>query len=257
MSISIIAPAKLTTRLKITGLRADGFHLIDAEMVSLNLCDNLEISLGRTGITITGPYATGVPSDHHNLVHRALELAGVEAAVTIHKQIPNGGGLGGGSSDAAAILRWAGWTDLGAAARIGADVAYCLIGGRAQVSGIGEIVLPKEHIQATYTLVIPPLTISTPEAYAAFDRLSAQGHEVHETTINDLEPAALAIEPKMAIWRAMISEACGLPPSLAGSGATWFVEGNHRTELCHLEQQGAEVVIAQTIPKLGGQQGLL
>jgi 4-diphosphocytidyl-2-C-methyl-D-erythritol kinase len=247
MSISITAPAKLTTRLKITGLRADGFHLIDAEMVSLDLCDRIEIMPGQSGVKITGPYADGVPTDRSTLVHRALEVVGVEAGVTIHKQIPNGGGLGGGSSDAAAILRWAGFSDLVEAARIGADVAYCLIGGRAHVSGIGEVVVPLDHIDTTYTLVIPPLAVSTPAAYAAFDELAEKNTDVRQRLINDLEPAALAVEPRMKFWRAAISEACGSAPTLAGSGATWFLRGDHRTALLHLEGQGAEVVVAQTI----------
>lgn len=251
MSISITAPAKLTTRLTITGLRADGFHLIDAEMVSLDLCDRIEIMPGQSGIEITGPYAEGVPTDRSNLVHRALELVGVEAGVTIHKQIPNGGGLGGGSSDAAAILRWAGFNDLVEAARIGADVAYCLIGGRAHVSGIGEVVVPMDHIDATYTLVIPPLAVSTPAAYAAFDELAEANTDVRQRLINDLEPAALAVEPQLRYWRDAIGEACGCAPTLAGSGATWFLEGDHRTALSHLEGQGAEVVVAQTIRKPG------
>jgi 4-diphosphocytidyl-2-C-methyl-D-erythritol kinase len=247
MSIIITAPAKLTTRLKITGVRADGYHLIDAEMVSLDLCDQIEITPGLHGIEVTGPYGAGVPTDHTNLVYKALELVGRTAQVKIHKMIPHGGGLGGGSSDAAAILRWAQFSDLVAAAGIGADVAYCLIGGRAQVSGIGEVVQPLAHIDATYTLVIPPLAVSTPAAYRAFDVLESADPGFTQDLINDLEPAALEVVPEMKLWRAAIADACGVSPTLAGSGATWFLEGDHQGALASLKEKGAEVTVAQTI----------
>jgi 4-diphosphocytidyl-2-C-methyl-D-erythritol kinase len=252
MTHSISAPAKLTTRLKITGVRADGYHLIDAEMVSLDFCDQLEIVPGHSGIEVTGPFAQGVPTDHTNLVHRALDLIGLQAGVRIHKQIPNGGGLGGGSSDAAAILRWAGFTDLDAASRIGADVAYCVIGGRAHVTGIGEIVEPVAHIDATYTLIIPPLSVSTPAAYAAFDDIVAANPQLTEGLTNELEPAALAVVPEMKDWRDTIGDASGLVPTLAGSGATWFLEGDHRHALETLRSRGAEVITARTIPRSAG-----
>jgi 4-diphosphocytidyl-2-C-methyl-D-erythritol kinase len=251
MTHSISAPAKLTTRLKITGVRADGYHLIDAEMVSLDFCDQLEILPGRSGIEVTGPYAHGVPTDQTNLVQRALDLIGVEAGVRIHKQIPHGGGLGGGSSDAAAILRWANFSDLVAAARIGADVAYCVVGGRALVSGIGETVEPLDHLDATYTLVIPPLSVSTPLAYAVFDELATANPRFTEGLINDLEPAALAAVPEMRMWRDAITEECGSTPTLAGSGATWFLTGDHHNATAQLKRRGAEVITARTVPRSG------
>ena len=75
----------------------------------------------------------------------------------IDKRIPPGGGLGGGSADAAAVLRWAGVDDLAAAAALGADVPFCLVGGRARVRGIGEVVEPLPFVDRTVTLVMPPL----------------------------------------------------------------------------------------------------
>ncbi|MFM7665206.1 MAG: 4-(cytidine 5'-diphospho)-2-C-methyl-D-erythritol kinase, partial [Actinomycetota bacterium] len=109
---TLAAHAKLTLSLRIVGIRDDGFHLIDAEMVSLALADTVHIDPRGTGITVDGPFAAGVPTTDDNLVARALRLAGRSAAVHIEKQIPNGGGLGGGSSNAAAVLRWAGVNDL-------------------------------------------------------------------------------------------------------------------------------------------------
>ena len=83
---------------------------------------------------------------------------------TIDKRIPHGGGLGGGSADAAAVLRWAGVDDLAAASRLGADVPFCLVGGRARVQGIGEIVDAAAAEALDLTLVIPPLACSTPRS---------------------------------------------------------------------------------------------
>ncbi|MGH9133513.1 MAG: 4-(cytidine 5'-diphospho)-2-C-methyl-D-erythritol kinase [Ilumatobacteraceae bacterium] len=247
MTVELVAPAKLTLELRITGRRADGYHLIDAEIVSLDLHDIVSIDPTREGVTATGPYAAGVPVDASNLVSRALDVAGRRAHVSIDKRIPHGGGLGGGSSDAAAVLRWAGFTDLGAAALVGADVAFCLVGGRARVRGIGEIVDPLPHVDRTVTLVVPPLRVSTQAAYRAWDDLGEQaGHGP-----NDLEPAAIAVVPGLARWRDRIGELSGEQPILAGSGATWFVHGEHSNALAELSDEGARVVATHTVPPAG------
>ena len=247
MTIELIAPAKLTLGLRITGRRDDGYHLIDAEMVSLDLHDILTIDTSSNGLSVGGPFATGVPLDETNLVSRALRLIGRRAHVTIDKRIPHGGGLGGGSSDAAAVLRWGGVTDLAAAAAIGADVAFCLVGGRARVRGIGDIVEPLPFVERAVTLVVPPLTVSTPAVYRAWDELggpTAPGP-------NDLEPAAIAVVPELARWRDRIGELSGERPILAGSGATWFVHGQHSNALAELSDEGATVVSARTVPATG------
>lgn len=221
--VEVVAPAKLTLSLRITGVRDDGYHLIDAEMVSLAWADTLTITPGGSGLSADGPFAAGVPLDGSNLVARALRLAGRTAAVHLHKRIPHGGGLGGGSSDAAAVLRWAGYDDVAGAAALGADVSFCLVGGRARVLGIGEVVEPLPFEPLDVTLVIPPLAVSTPAAYRAWDELGAPSADGP----NDLEPAALRVEPALARWRDRITEAAGERPVLAGSGATWFLRGHH------------------------------
>lgn len=241
-AVTVEAAAKLTLTLRIVGVRADGYHLLDAEMVSVDLVDRLTIDPARTGISVTGPYAGGVPTDHRNLVARALELGGRTAHVAIDKQIPHGGGLGGGSTDAAAVLRWCGVSDPELAARIGADVPFCLRGGRARVGGIGEVLEPLPHAHRTITLVIPPLQVSTPAAYRAWDDLggpTAPGD-------NDLEPAAIVVEPRLAWWRDRIGELTGVTPVLAGSGATWMVHGEHDDALAALHDEGARVVTTRT-----------
>jgi 4-diphosphocytidyl-2-C-methyl-D-erythritol kinase len=217
----VAAPAKLTLSLHITGVRADGYHLLDAEVVSLDLADELCFTAGD-GLELLDEVGRGlpVPADDDNLVRRALDLIGRRAHVTLRKRIPAGAGLGGGSSDAAAVLRWAGVDDLALAARLGADVPACLLGGRARVSGVGEIVHPLEPIAATYTLLVPPFGCATPAVYRAWDELGGPAHPT-----NDLEAAALHVEPRLAAGRDRLAQATGRTPRLAGSGSTWFVEG--------------------------------
>ncbi|MEI8240258.1 MAG: 4-(cytidine 5'-diphospho)-2-C-methyl-D-erythritol kinase, partial [Actinomycetota bacterium] len=239
-SIVVSAPAKLTLSLRLTGVRADGYHLIDAEMVSLEWADTLTITPDEDGLSADGPFAAGMPLDDTNLVARALAFVGRRAAVHLHKAVPHGGGLGGGSSDAAAILRWAGHTDVAAAAALGADVSFCLVGGRARVTGIGELVKPLAFVPLDVTLVVPPLAVSTPAAYRAWDDM---GMPVSDGP-NDLEAAALAVEPRLAIWRDRIRDASGTTPTLAGSGATWFVRGHHRDLVEALPE--ATVVLTRT-----------
>ncbi len=242
--VTLPAHAKLTVSLHVTGVRADGYHLLDAEMVTLDLADVVTITPDRDGITVTGPYAVGVPTGADNLVARALDVAGRRARVAIDKRIPHGGGLGGGSTDAAAVLRWADVRDPALAVRVGADVPFCVLGGRARVTGIGEVLEPLPHLDRTFTLVIPPLRVSTPAAYRAWDDLggpTASGP-------NDLEPAALHVEPRLAAWRDRIGELAGVTPVLAGSGATWFVEGPRDDALADLVGEGAAVVTTRTVP---------
>jgi len=226
MSAAVVvkAFAKLTLSLRVTGVRDDGYHLIDAEMVTLDLADELTIVPGGSGVSLSDSGVVteldGDPGD--NLVSRALRLAGRDAQVIIDKAIPPGAGLGGGSADAAAVLRWAGYDDVVASAGIGADVAFCLVGGRARVSGIGEIVEPLPYIEREFTIVTPPVFCSTPAIYRRWDELG--GPEADGP--NDLEPAALSVAPELAWFRDTLGDATGCSPMLAGSGSSWFVEGS-------------------------------
>src|SRR5205807_10645998 len=95
----------------------------------------------------------------------------MRADVVVDKHIPVGSGLGGGAADAAAVLRWAGSRDLSLAAGLGADVPFCLVGGRARVTGIGEQVQRVPFVDEVYTLLIPPVAVSTTAVYARWDEL--------------------------------------------------------------------------------------
>jgi 4-diphosphocytidyl-2-C-methyl-D-erythritol kinase len=229
--VTVQAPAKLTTRLHLVGLRNDGYHLIDAEMVTLDLADTLTIDPDGDGLSADGPFAAGMPLDATNLVAKALRAVGRTAHVHVRKVIPHGGGLGGGSADAAAILRWSGCDDVAVAAGLGADVPFCLVGGRARVTGIGEVLTPLPPQQRVFTLVIPPLAVSTPAAYRAWDELGGP----RSGGANDLEAGALAVEPLLARYRDRIHELTGAAVTLAGSGATWFVEGRYGDVLASMD----------------------
>ena len=207
--------------MRITGVRPDGFHLIDAEMVSLDLADTLTFAVGD-GLELVGAGAD-VPAGDDNLVRRALLRAGRTAQVRVDKRIPSGAGLGGGSADAAAVLRWAGSTDLDSAATLGADVPFCLVGGRARVTGVGDRVEPLPFVALSFTLLTPPVHCATPAVYRAWDDLGGPTADGP----NDLEPAALVVAPELARWRDRLGDATGHIPVLAGSGSTWFVEGDH------------------------------
>ncbi len=239
MAQRLIAPAKLTVSLRLTGVRDDGYHLIDAEMVTLELADVLTVDDGDA-LSVSGPFSAGIPTDGSNLIRKALAAVARRASVHVDKQVPAGGGLGGGSADAAAILRWAGCQDLTVAARLGADVPFCLVGGRARVTGIGEVLEPLDPVERWFTLCIPPLAVSTVAAYRAWDALGGP----RDDGPNDLTAGALAVEPRLAQWRDRFAEATGLTPVLAGSGATWFVDGAHPEAADALD--GATVVVTRT-----------
>ncbi|MFL6204069.1 MAG: 4-(cytidine 5'-diphospho)-2-C-methyl-D-erythritol kinase [Acidimicrobiales bacterium] len=228
------APAKLTRSLRVTGVRDDGYHLIEAEMVSLDLADTLTFDPGGEGIVVRGAGA-GVPTDDDNLVTRALRAVGRSAHVTIDKRIPAGAGLGGGSADAAAVLRWAGVDDLDVALGLGADVPFCLTGGRARVTGIGEVLEPLAFEERTFTLLTPRVHCSTPAVYRMWDELGGPAADGP----NDLEPAALRVVPELADWRDRLGDLTGQTPVLAGSGSTWFVEGAY---------DGRDLVVVHTVP---------
>lgn len=229
----ILAYAKLTLWLRVTGVREDGYHLLDSEMVTIDLADRLFFSKGEGLEVELGPHGGlcgAVPTDGSNLVLRALGLVGRAAHVRLVKAIPPGAGLGGGSADAAAVLRWAGLigeagTDL--ARRLGSDVPFCLNGGgHARVSGTGEVLTPLPFNEVggkPYTLLMPPFGVPTVVVYRVWDAMGGPRGE----NGNDLEPAALQVEPRLARWRDDLGETTGKVPRLAGSGSTWFVEGEY------------------------------
>jgi 4-diphosphocytidyl-2-C-methyl-D-erythritol kinase len=259
----VSAPAKLTLSLRVTGVRPDGYHLLDAEMVTIDLADTLMFGPGR-GIAVEDDVVGGlgiarVPTGDDNLVARALGLVGAHAAVRIVKRVPAGAGLGGGSADAAAVLRWADVSDPAVAARLGADVPFCVVGGRARVTGAGEIVEPLEFQDRRFIVMLPPLAVDTGAVYRAWDGRNPRGAAGvdDEPGGNDLERAALDVVPALVSWRDRLMEVSGQRPRLAGSGSAWFVEGDlddmggAAHDAVVVDGQRAPVVAVRTVPASG------
>lgn len=174
------APAKINLSLEVLGRRADGYHRLRSVMVPITLHDEITIERGSRGLQFRSNSAQIDPAD--NLVVaalRALALPGYDLEVFLNKRIPIAAGLGGGSSDAAAVLIGAmnglfGEFEpkdyVGIARSLGSDVPFFLTRAAALVEGTGERVTPLGAVPAWHcTVVRPPVAVSTAQAYAALD----------------------------------------------------------------------------------------
>jgi 4-diphosphocytidyl-2-C-methyl-D-erythritol kinase len=249
MVLQVQAPAKLNRFLAVLGRRPDGFHELELVTTVLEGLPDLEDSLegeaaDSLSLAISGPTGAGLGTDESNLVLRAWRLlegaAGrpLPAALKLHKRIPHGAGLGGGSSDAAAALRLGnqlfslGLPDaalLGLAEELGSDVPLFLLGGTVLGLGRGERVFPLSSIPLEPILLVHPgLMVPTPSVYRA---LPTVGYPVPEPLAslpggapppwrNDLEAAALQVCPALAQVREALA-ATGGEPLLCGSGSCW------------------------------------
>jgi len=257
----IVAPAKLTLSLAVTGVRADGYHELRSEMVSLSLHDELTFNEARRGLTLAADPATRAEAlaadEGSNLITRALAAVGRQASVHVVKRIPLGGGLGGGSTDAAAVLRWAGCNDLHIARSLGSDVPFSVAGGRALVEATGEKVTPLPFEAREFLLLIPPFGVNTAQVYGAWDELSGAGLIAGAGSdaegVNALTDAALAVEPRLARWRDALRALTGRQPTLAGSGSTWFVDvasfpGPDTSRWLTLGEERALLIPTRTVP---------
>jgi 4-diphosphocytidyl-2-C-methyl-D-erythritol kinase len=220
--IELVAPAKLTWFLEVTGVRPNGYHELRSEMVTLDFADSLTIDPDGDYLRLEGGQGE-IPLDETNLVARALRLVGRRAGVTIVKEIPVGGGLGGGSADAGAVLRWAGGVSDEQALSLGGDVPFCQLGGRALVEGVGEKLTPLDYERREVTLMLPGFSVDTRRCYEAYDELVAVGSR--PSGRNHLEAAALIVEPRLARTLAWLRAEYGRGVELAGSGSTMFLEG--------------------------------
>jgi 4-diphosphocytidyl-2-C-methyl-D-erythritol kinase len=110
------------------------------------------------------------------------------------------------------------------------------------VRGIGELIEPLPPVDSVVTLLTPPVAVSTPDVYRAWDELGAPTGPAG----NDLEPAALVVEPRLARWRDALGEVAAQRPRMAGSGGTWFVTGDHGRVEVEVDGEAATTVIART-----------
>jgi 4-diphosphocytidyl-2-C-methyl-D-erythritol kinase len=229
-------------------------------MATIDLADELTIDPSRSGLTVeTLPHiqAQGLGDDANNLVNRALRAVNRTALIHLCKQIPVGGGLGGGSADAAAVLRWSQCTDLDLAATLGADVPFCVAGGRARVEGIGEIVTPLPFVSRSLLVMLPPFGVPTAAVFAAWDDLELEygrlpRHQpMSDGWRNDLTEAALLVAPELGRWRDAFRELTGQEPTLAGSGSTWFVRRDVTSAseaTLTLDGAVAQLIAVETVP---------
>jgi len=177
--LTLLAPAKINVTLEILSRREDGYHALRSVMLPIALYDRIELE--RSDAT---HFASSDPSlETDNLAMRALVASGLATpyAVRLEKTIPVGGGLGGGSSDAAAVFRAAMRGDLGpcaaldwiaAAAELGSDVPFFLVGTGALVEGYGERVTAIGSLPPWWVVVASPhASVATAEAYRRLDAL--------------------------------------------------------------------------------------
>ncbi len=242
-------PAKINLTLDVLGRRADGYHLIESEMVPIALADTIVVQVvpGPTSIELEVS-GRDVPGGADNLVYRAAELFvgkyGCSGRIRIHlaKRVPSGAGLGGGSSDAAATLRvldelfeiGAGEVALRALAlELGADVPFFVTGRPATVSGIGEISVPLATIpEDPLVVAFGGPGLATAEVYAGFDA-SLTSPQAASTIRdfprssgsrlrNDLERAASLIDPGINRLREALLLLGASEAGMSGSGSAVF-----------------------------------
>jgi 4-diphosphocytidyl-2-C-methyl-D-erythritol kinase len=254
---SVRAPAKVNLCLRVVGRRADGYHLLDSLMLPISLFDELRVRVeplqsadtsSRISVSSDSPEAPGGPA---NLAYRAaalfLDAIGCGARVDIHltKNIPVGAGLGGGSSDAAAVLcrlNRLGKSPLGTAelatlaTQLGSDVAFFVYGRPAQVSGVGDRVEPLPFSRSLSLVVCSdgyvlatkqvyarmPTSLTTHLGASRVSRFVSGETPLPEFLINDLEGAAAQIHPGVLSLKSMLANLGALGTLMAGSGSAVF-----------------------------------
>jgi 4-diphosphocytidyl-2-C-methyl-D-erythritol kinase len=280
---TVEAFAKVNRSLRVLGKRPDGFHELDTIFQTVDLTDRMDfLERGDDELVLTIEGAS-LPVSEENLVLRAaralLGWAGLTRGADIHlsKKIPIGGGLGGGSSNAAATLRglsrlWdlpAPDADLYAlAVSLGSDVPFFLLGGRARGSGRGEVLTPlPDGPEEWLVLVFPPFSLSTPAVYGALSApaltdpaapTNLRGSDwCGEPDRNDLEPAAESLRGELKRFRAALADHGATSARLSGSGSTVFgVFGDEESArrafdgLAGLrEETTARMKIVKTVPE--------
>ncbi|MHC5067225.1 MAG: 4-(cytidine 5'-diphospho)-2-C-methyl-D-erythritol kinase [Planctomycetota bacterium] len=256
-TVHLPAPAKINLHLEVLGRDSDGYHVLETLFQTLELADQLTISINPgSGITLTCDQ-DDLPCDHSNLAWRAADAYLAQrpdlgqVTIDLRKTIPAGGGLGGGSSDAATVLRGLARLDpqpLGSeqlhaiAAALGSDVPFFLIGGCAHATGRGERLtaladLPRQPI----TILAPAVHCSTPAVFQALTDSergprTGRGSKHWQQTLvatglsravlhNRLAPAALRRYPQLTTLFDWCDQS-GAAWLLSGSGATCFVLGH-------------------------------
>jgi 4-diphosphocytidyl-2-C-methyl-D-erythritol kinase len=260
--LCVAAPAKLNLHLRVGPVRPDGFHPVDSIVAKITLYDEIELRARDDGRIMFVCEGFDCGPDRTNLAHRAARLlrqraASAGADIHLRKAVPPGAGLGGGSSDAAAVLfglnvLWklglaaAELSLLGAA--LGSDVPLFLGPPCCRVTGRGEIVEPADVPDFVAVLILLGVPCATGEVYRAYDASGAQiGPKPDRKMLaglppsrwrgllrNDLTAAARSVCAELdSAWRRLAAEPA-VPICMTGSGSAMFV-------LCDDEAQAAEV----------------
>jgi len=284
-SISLKAYAKINLGLSVLGRREDGFHELRTVYQSVSLADDVEVQLsGGNGSAQVETVGFEIPPGVENLAVRAAEAIRKELSIRrgvlirLRKRIPPASGLGGASSDAAAVLRavltLSGKTLpierlLRLAAGLGSDVPFFLIGGRAVGLGRGEEVYPlPESPRRSVVIVFPGEGMKTAEAYRLLRRPRLTGAIAHPTIelfcgqilnsaaprlLNDFEPLMFRRLPQLAEVKRELMRCGAEVASLSGSGSAVFgmfqdVKRARRATRA-LRSSGAQVWIARTVSR--------
>jgi 4-diphosphocytidyl-2-C-methyl-D-erythritol kinase len=244
--LTLRCPAKVNLYLKVVGRRPDGYHDLLTIMQPLTLADTLTLTLGAADITCAC-HGADLPQDEGNLAVRAArafqQATGDSFGVHLQliKRIPVAAGLGGGSSNAAGVLRGLNQlrgqplksTQLVAVARqLGADVPFFLLEGPALGQGIGDLLTPITLPPWWYVLLNPGFAVSTGQVYTglrppfaapAAAELLAQLHDPPDRWLhNDLESVTLAQHPELVALKAALRQEGALGVLMSGSGPTVF-----------------------------------
>lgn len=245
-AVEVAAPAKVNLTLHVTGQRKDGYHLIDSLVAFAPVHDRLVIKSGPSlDLALTGTESAKVPAGMQNLALKAAALVqgGMGSSLLLEKRLPVAAGVGGGSADAAAVLRGlaARHEDLPAMSRtalaLGADVPMCLACKPCRVGGIGEQITFVDLPSLPAVMINPRTPVSTARVFAGLarkDNGKMPGNlppaqdvpgviEWLSEQRNDLEPVALKEAPVIADVLELLraSPGCGLA-RVSGSGATCF-----------------------------------
>lgn len=241
--VTVLAPAKVNLCLHVTGQCADGYHELDSLVGFADFGDSLRVTLDReTTFTVEGPMSHGVPLDSSNLVLKALALfPNVSARIELTKILPAAAGIGGGTSDAAALVRavsqLCGQEPVGELLTLGADMPACVLGRGLRMRGIGQDLNPVRFPELPVVLVNPGVAVPTGAVFQglacktnpALPALPPAEADLPVWTQflaqqrNDLEPAAQAVCPEITtVLKAL--RACDQMQfaRMSGSGATCF-----------------------------------
>jgi 4-diphosphocytidyl-2-C-methyl-D-erythritol kinase len=258
--MDVTAPAKINLHLRVGPPRADGFHPLLTWMATIGLSDKITFAhnpdRGEIHMTCSD---SSLPCDDRNLVVRAAKLLrghraesqSQSVAIHLQKNIPHGGGLGGGSSDAAFTLtglnrfwnlRKTGEELAAMAAELGSDIPFFLYGPSSICRGRGEWVRPTPPPRRAkwVLLILPAMSMPTPAVYRQFDKTHSgriadvdqepnwqswsqlPATDLLEKLVNDLEPPAFAIEPRLATVRQELEKNLDRPIRMSGSGSSLF-----------------------------------